>query len=82
MLSEFYGMVILMYKNEETKPHVEVIDGGEVSRVAIDSYKKIYAGDLNIDALDILQEWIDQHKEILIENWKTTQKNSPNYINP
>lgn len=77
VVSDFFGMVILMTNNKESRPHIEVIYAGEVSKVSINSYKTLYSGKLNEHALGILQDWIEKNRHRLIENWNNLKSGKP-----
>lgn len=66
-ISRFYGIIIYMYLNEHNPPHFHVW---------YDDYKAIITiadgiiiGSLPRRALNLVYEWLDLHKDELLDNW-------------
>lgn len=70
ILSSFYGITIKMYfqQAEHNPPHIHAIYGEYAGAVSIQTGKMI-DGDLPSRALNLVQEWIKDNKEELIEMW-------------
>ena len=71
VLSRFYGIVIRMHflQSEHNPPHIHAIYNEDVA--AIDFMTgKVLEGHLPNKALAMVQEWIAQHRDTLIEIWK------------
>ncbi len=72
-ISRFYGIIIRMYFREHNPPHFHAeyqdfealinIKTGEVT------------GKMSRRALKLIYDWLDQHQEELLENWKRGQEN-------
>lgn len=74
VLSRFYGIVIRMYflQSEHNLPHIHAIYNEDVA--AIDFMTgKVLEGHLPNKALAMVQEWIAQHRDTLMEIWKTQE---------
>lgn len=72
-ISRFYGIIIKMYFREHNPPHFHAeyqdyeavinINTGEVT------------GKMSRRALRLIYDWLDQHKDELLENWKLGMEN-------
>lgn len=74
VLSRFYGIVIRMYflQSKHNPPHIHAIYNEDVA--AIDFMTgKVLEGHLPNKALAMVQEWIAQHRDTLMEIWKTQE---------
>lgn len=71
-LSSFYGIVIKMYfqQSEHNPPHFHAIYGEFMGSIDIQTGKLI-EGDLPDRALKLILEWLDIHKDELVEMWNT-----------
>lgn len=80
-ISRFYGIGIYMYMNEHNPPHFHVIYQDYKALITIDG--GIVTGSLPRRALLLVYEWLDMHKEELLENWNLlTKRESPKKIAP
>ena len=67
-VSRFYGIVITMFYDEHNPPHFHVQYGEHRALVNIrDGHIK---GSLPRRVLHLTYEWLDLHREELLENWK------------
>lgn len=74
VLSRFYGIVSRMYflQSEHNPPHIHAIYNEDVA--AIDFMTgKVLEGHLPNKALAMVQEGIAQHRDTLMEIWKTQE---------
>ena len=74
VLSRFYGIIIRMYflQSEHNPPHINAIYNEDVA--AIDFMTgEVLEGHLPNKAMNMVQEWIDIHKDTLMEVWKTQE---------
>ena len=67
-ISSFYGIVIYMYFNEHNPPHVHVKYADFNAIVTIED--GIVTGSLPRRALNLVYDWLDLHKDELMENWR------------
>ncbi|MFI3322044.1 MAG: DUF4160 domain-containing protein [Rikenellaceae bacterium] len=80
-ISQFYGIIILMYFKEHNPPHFHVRYGDYEAIINILNGE--IEGKLPRRVLLLVYEWLDLHKEELMENWKCIEERKPlNKINP
>ncbi len=74
VLSRFYGIVIRMYflQKEHNPPHIHAIYGENVAAVAIED-GKVLEGDLPAKALEMVREWLSEHRDELLSIWETQE---------
>lgn len=74
VLSRFYGIIIRMYflQKEHNPPHIHAIYGEHMGAITI-ADGKILEGDLPGKALELVREWIEQHREELLTIWETQE---------
>lgn len=72
VISKFYGIIIKIYfqQKEHNPPHIHVIYGEQSGAVNILTNELMY-GDLPPKAQAMVNEWIDLHREELLEIWNT-----------
>lgn len=74
-VSSFYGIIISMYPGDHNPPHFHVRYNEFRAIIEIEDKKVI--GEMPNRALKIVFEWLDIHKEELIDNWNELQKGRP-----
>lgn len=80
-ISKFYGIIIYMYANEHNPPHFHVWH--EDYKAIITIQDGIITGSLPRRALRLVYEWLDLHKDELMENWeRLSNKESALRIDP
>jgi len=67
-ISNFYGIIISMQYNDHNPPHFHVRYGEYRATITITN--SIVNGKLPRRALNLVFEWLDLHKEELLENWE------------
>lgn len=67
-ISYFYGIAIYMYMGEHNPPHFHVKYQDYEAIVTIEA--GVVTGSFPRRALGLVYEWLDLHKEELMENWK------------
>ena len=72
IISSFYGMTIKIYflGKEHKPPHIHAIYGEYTSAITIETLE-VLEGDLPKKALSLAIEWIELHKEELLDIWKS-----------
>lgn len=70
-ISRFYGIVIRMFYNDHNPPHFHVDYQDYQAIVTIES--ALVKGEMPRRALKLIFEWLDLHKEELLENWELAQ---------
>lgn len=76
-ISRFYGIIIGMFFNEHNPPHFHVRYDEYNAEITIKD--GIVTGNLPRRALNLVFEWLDLHKDELLENWKRGE-NCENFI--
>ena len=74
VISRFYGIIIRMYflQKEHNPPHIHAIYNDDVA--AIDFMTgEVIEGRLPNKAMAMVKEWIDMHKDTLMEMWNTQE---------
>ena len=74
VISRFYGIIIRMYflQKEHNPPHIHAIYNEDVA--AIDFMTgEVIEGQLPTKAMAMVKEWVDMHKDTLIEMWNTQE---------
>lgn len=67
-ISRFYGIIIGMFFNEHNPPHFHVKYDEYKAEITIKD--GIVTGKLPRRALNLVFEWLDLHRDELLENWK------------
>lgn len=67
-ISRFYGIVVQMFFNEHNPPHFHVTYGD--FKAVIDLQDEVVNGFMPKRALKLIFEWMDIHKQELLENWE------------
>ena len=73
-LSSFYGIVIRMFfqQAEHNPPHIHAIYGDHVVEINIHT-GEILEGEFPPKALALVREWLEQHRDELLEIWDTQE---------
>lgn len=80
-ISYFYGIAIYMYINEHNPPHFHVVYQDYKATITIDG--GITVGSMPRRALNLVYEWLDLHKEELMNNWeRLSKRETPLKIKP
>jgi hypothetical protein len=67
-ISSFYGIVITMLFNDHNPPHFHVRYGEYRAQITIQD--GIVEGVLPRRALNMVFEWLDLHRDELMDNWR------------
>jgi hypothetical protein len=71
-ISRFYGIVIYMFYNEHNPPHFHI------SYQDFKATMEIKTGELNgklpIRATKMVREWVNLHRDELLENWRLMEQ--------
>lgn len=72
ILSNFYGIIIKMYfqQSEHNPPHIHAMYGEYIGAIDIQT-GKLLEGDLPSRALHLVQDWLQIHKNELLDIWNT-----------
>lgn len=74
-VSRFYGIIIYMYINEHNPPHFHVWYEEYKAVITIDD--GTITGTLPRRALRLIYEWLDIHKNELLDNWERLARKEP-----
>ena len=74
ILSNFYGILIKMYfqQAEHNPPHIHAIYGEYMGAIDIQT-GELLEGDLPSRALKLVQEWLQVHRQEVLNIWNTQQ---------
>jgi hypothetical protein len=75
-LSQFYGIVIYMYRPDHPPAHFHARYGEYWAQVALDG-SQILEGELPGRAFRLVQEWARLHQVELAANWDLAQRLEP-----
>lgn len=75
-ISEFFGILIRMYYNEESSPHFHAIYGDFEMRVLITSLS-IIDGQLPVRQERLVLKWAKLHQEELKVEWRKVEAKEP-----
>ena len=70
-ISRFYGIIIYMYIDDHNPPHFHAWYGDY--KVTISIKDGIVKGEMPGRALRLILEWLDLHRDELMENWMRAQ---------
>jgi hypothetical protein len=80
-ISFFYGIIIFMNFDDHLPPHFHAWYGDY--KVTVGIRDGVVTGKMPGRALRMILEWLDIHRDELIENWDRAQSGSPlNKIDP
>ena len=70
-IARFYGIIISMFGNEQNPPHFHIKYG---QYMAVYTMKNgVIKGEIPINVLKKVSEWVDIHKDELLQNWELLQ---------
>ena len=74
VLTRFYGITIRMYfqQAEHNPPHIHVVYGEHTALFDIQTME-LLEGDLPARAEAMVKEWLELHKQDLMEIWNTQE---------
>jgi hypothetical protein len=75
IISRFLGIIITMYWSDHSPPHFHAKYGNYEITVTIDG--GIIEGQFPKRALRHVLEWLDLHKQELLDNWQRCQQREP-----
>jgi hypothetical protein len=77
-ISRFYGIIIYMFAKDHNPPHFHAKYGDQIGIFNI-ATGTLMEGKLPKRAIRLVEDWIELHRDELIENWKTSQSDSPEF---
>jgi len=70
-ISRFYGIAITMNFNDHNPPHFHATY--QDYEISVDIQTGVVNGSMSKRALKMIFEWLDIHKDELLEDWKLAQ---------
>ena len=77
-ISRFYGIVIRMYANDHPPPHFHA-EYGDVSAQIDIRTGQVLEGTLPTRGLRLVLEWVEVHRQELLENFAGLQMDVPRF---
>jgi hypothetical protein len=74
-ISRFLGIIIAMFYRDHSPPHFHAIYGEYEITVEIES--GVIYGHFPKRALRLVFEWLELHKNELLQNWKLAEEKKP-----
>ena len=74
-ISRFYGIVIFMNYRDHPPPHFHARYGDQ--EVTIEIQSGLVTGKMARRALNMLFDWLDEHRDELLQNWERARKGEP-----
>ncbi len=75
-ISEFYGIVIWLYRADHPPAHFHAQYGEHLAKVAI-ADARVIDGTLPVRAMRMVREWTRLHRPELEANWRRAQGDDP-----
>lgn len=75
-VSEFFGIVIVLYYNDHAPPHFHAKYGGSEAEITIETLEMI-KGSLPRRVFAMVLEWAVQHRDELWANWNAARRGEP-----
>ncbi len=67
-ICRFYGIIVTMFYEDHNPPHIHVRYGDYRALITLED--GVVTGTLPRRALNMIFEWIDLHKDELMDNWR------------
>ncbi len=74
-ISRFYGIVVFMNYRDHSPPHFHA--RYQDQEVTIEIKTGMVTGKMSRRALNMLFDWLDVHRDELMENWKLARRGEP-----
>jgi hypothetical protein len=75
-LSRFYGIIIRMFWSDHPPPHFHAIYGEHEAVIEIQT-ASIIEGSLPMGARSLVTQWIDIHRDELLQKWELARQSKP-----
>ncbi len=80
-ISRFYGIVIMMFYDDHNPPHFHIRYNEYTATMDIET--GTVNGNLPRRVLNLVYDWLDQHKDELMNDWSLIENDEkPKSINP
>ncbi len=74
-ISRFLGIIIFMNWNDHPLPHFHACYGEH--EITVEIATGIVRGEFPKRALRAVLDWLDEHKEELLDNWRLAEQRKP-----
>ena len=74
-ISRFLGIVIAMFYRDHPPPHFHAVYGNY--RITVEIESGVVSGTFPTRALRHVLDWLDLHREELMENWRRAERREP-----
>ncbi|HFQ94190.1 MAG TPA: DUF4160 domain-containing protein [Anaerolineae bacterium] len=74
-ISRFYGIVVFMNYRDHSPPHFHA--RYQDQEVTIEIKTGMVTGKMSRRALNMLFDWLDAHRDELMENWELARRGEP-----
>jgi len=75
-LCRFYGIIIRMFWEDHPPPHFHAIYGNHEALIEIWT-AEVIAGSLPLGARSLVTQWVEMHRDELMEDWNLACKLEP-----
>jgi hypothetical protein len=75
-LCSFYGIIIRMFWADHPPPHFHAIYGEHQALIEILT-SEVFEGSLPLGARSLVGQWVDLHREELLEVWELARASKP-----
>jgi hypothetical protein len=75
-ISQYYGIAIYMYYEDHSPPHFHAIYGEFEAVIGIQT-EDVLEGSLPRRALKLVKEWLNMHRDELLEDWDLAETGRP-----
>lgn len=77
-LSRFYGIIIYMFVKDHNPPHFHA-KYGEFKGIFNIQTGALIEGELPRRAIRLIEDWVELHRNELMENWDSAQSEIPEF---
>ncbi len=74
-ISRFFGIIVRMYYRDHEPPHIHVEYGEWQATIQLDN--GAIDGRFPRRALQLVYEWLDQHRDELVADWQRAVRHEP-----
>lgn len=71
-ICRFFGIIIAMFGGDHNLPHFHVKYGDYNAIVLLNG--EVLCGEMPVRVIKLLSEWVDLHRDELMENWQRLQR--------
>jgi len=75
-ISRFFGIIIRMYFDDHSPPHLHAVYGNKEVKISINPIANLHGG-IPRRAMSMVIEWTALHQNELMENWDRLNNDQP-----